>query len=371
MADGTTLPGSSTANGPHDGVLADLGVAPDGLLDGRPRADDAVDQPGVGAELGARTHHAPALQQRAGEQGHVGRQLDGGVDVGALGIEHGDPEAQPALVGAAPQLGLGPGELHPVVDALGLGRVVRHHALDPVAGVVQHPDDVGQVVLALGVLGAEPAQGGGEHAAAEAVDRRVDLVDGALVLGGVGLLDHPVHPVVGAADDAAVAGRVVEPGGQHGAGRLGPRWAATSAATVAGRSSGVSPGSTRTSPSSSSRSSSPNTVSPTLHRVAGAALHVLLDEVEVQVGRLLLQLLRDPLGAVADDDHGPAGIAVGQRVEHVEEHGPAAQQVQRLGPGRAHAHALTGGQHDGGQRAGAHLPVLTRPVGSGYPSGVM
>ena len=62
-----------------------------------------------------------------------------------------------------------------------------------VAGVVEHADHVGQVVLALGVGRAEPAQRRGQQAAAEAVDRGVDLGDGPLLVGGVGLLDHPGH----------------------------------------------------------------------------------------------------------------------------------------------------------------------------------
>ena len=37
------------------------------------------------------------------------------------------------------QLGLGHGQLGPVVDAHGLGRVLGDDASRPVAGVVQHP----------------------------------------------------------------------------------------------------------------------------------------------------------------------------------------------------------------------------------------
>ena len=70
-------------------------------------------------------------------------------------------------------------------------------------------DDVGEVVLALRVLGAEPAQRGREQPAAEAVDRRVHLVDRELVGRGVGLLDDAVDAAVRVAHDAAVAGGVV------------------------------------------------------------------------------------------------------------------------------------------------------------------
>ncbi len=105
---------------------------------------------------------------------------------------------------------------------------------------------------------------------------------------------------------------------------------------------------------------------PDAGRVTGAALHVLLDEVEHEVGGFLLQLLGDPLRAVADHDDRPAGVALGQRIEHVEQHGPPAQQVEGLRAGRAHAGALSSGEDDGGQGALGHASVLTRPVGLGH-----
>ena len=60
----------------------------------------------------------------------------------------------------------------------------------------------------------------------------------------------------------------------------------------------------------------------------------LLDEVHRPVGQLLADPLGDALGAGADDHHGLGHRAVRQRVEHVEEHRPPAQQVQGLGPVR-------------------------------------
>ena len=131
------------------------------------------------------------------------------------GVGHADALAHPPQVDPRPQLGLGLGELRAVVDAERVGGVV---GLDPehdVPGLAQDLDDVGEVVLALGVLGAEPAQRGREEPATEAVDRRVDLVDGELVGIGVGLLDDAVDPALGVAHDAAVAGRIVDPGGQQ------------------------------------------------------------------------------------------------------------------------------------------------------------
>ena len=74
-----------------------------------------------------------------------------------------------------------------------LARIVGLDRDDVVAGAAQHLDRVGEVVLALRVLGAEATQRGREQVAAEAVDRRVDLVDLALLFGGVGVLDDAMR----------------------------------------------------------------------------------------------------------------------------------------------------------------------------------
>ena len=84
------------------------------------------------------------------------------------------------------------------------------------------------------------------------------------------------------------------------------------------------------------------------HRgVARAALHGLLDEGDVRPRRgLLLHLLGDPLGAVADDDDGALGVDLLEGVDDVHHHRPTADQVQRLRAGGPHSRALAGGQHD-------------------------
>ena len=91
-----------------------------------PVADGGVGQHAVGPDLGPRPHDAVAPQDDPGQQGDVGLQLDLGVDVGALGVPHGDAAAHPALVDAVAQLGLGHGQLGPVVDPRRLHGVGQH-----------------------------------------------------------------------------------------------------------------------------------------------------------------------------------------------------------------------------------------------------
>src|SRR5690606_28857685 len=110
------------------------------VLHDRAGADDAVDQAGVRPELAPGPDDAAALEDRVGGEGDVGGEVDGRVDVGAFGIDHGDALAHPGRVGAAAQLGLGGGQLEPVVDALGVGGVVGHHGRDPVPGTGEDLD---------------------------------------------------------------------------------------------------------------------------------------------------------------------------------------------------------------------------------------
>ena len=88
------------------------------------------------------------------------------------------------------------------------------------------------------------------------------------------------------------------------------------------------------------------------HRVAGAALHVLLDELDRHLGHeLLLERLGDALGAVTDDDHDPLEhVQLGERVDDVQHHRAAAQLVQHLRRSGTDARALAGGQHHGSER---------------------
>ena len=97
---------------------------------------------------------------------------------------------------------------------------------------------------------------------------------------------------------------------------------------------------------------------PNHRRVAGAALHGLLDEGDVgPAGRLLLHLLGHPLGAVPDDHDRAIDVDIGQRVDDVHDHRPAADLMQRLRAGGPHPRALTRRQHD---RRNCHTPVLAR-----------
>ena len=97
--------------------------------------------------------------------------------------------------------------------------------------------------------------------------------------------------------------------------------------------------------------------------VAGARAGELLDELDLhRRWRVLHERLGDPLAAVADDDHDPPDVDLRHGVEHVQDHRPATQQVQRFRAFGSHPRALTGGQDDGGEAAVfGHRRILSPP----------
>lgn len=71
--------------------------------------------------------------------------------------------------------------------------------------------DIGEVFLALGVVGAEAGEGVTQQCCVEGVDPGVDLGDRALGVGGVLLLDDPQDRSVRVPDDPAIACGIGDP----------------------------------------------------------------------------------------------------------------------------------------------------------------
>src|SRR3954470_20696668 len=105
---------------PDMGVLADLAVSADAVLDHRTGPDHAVDQSCVRPDLTAVTDHGVALQDGARVEGDIPPELHGDVDERLARVEHGDPVQQPVSVRAAAQLALRQGQLPSIVDTTSL-----------------------------------------------------------------------------------------------------------------------------------------------------------------------------------------------------------------------------------------------------------
>src|SRR5438270_5619384 len=88
-----------------DGAGAHLGVLAHRLLDGGALGDRAIGETDVGPETCARADDGVAVEHGAGEEGDVGREAHGGVDIGAVGVEHGDATTHPPVVDALAEHG--------------------------------------------------------------------------------------------------------------------------------------------------------------------------------------------------------------------------------------------------------------------------
>jgi hypothetical protein len=144
-------------------------------------------------------------------------QLHRGLDPGRGGVDDRHAGEHVRLVDAIAKLRGCGGELDPRVHAFGVagrGLVGR----DARALLHEHPHGIGQVELALGVGGIEPLERRPEPLGLEDVDRGVELGDSLLVVREVSGLDDRLDRAVLAADDPAVASRVLAGEGEHGGG---------------------------------------------------------------------------------------------------------------------------------------------------------
>ena len=182
-----------------------------------------------------------------------------------------------------------------------------------------------------------------------------------LLLGGVGLLDHPGHVPVLAVHDPPVPGGVLDHGRQQGgAGVLGP---------VGPHQRGQRLGAQQRRVPGEDHHVLDLVVivvgqprQPDGQRVAGPGPGQLLHELDLHGRRRVLhQGLGDPLAPVAHDDDDPPHVDLGHGVEHVQNHRAPTQEVQGLGALGPHPGPLPGGQDDGGKTALGHRGILSPP----------
>ena len=211
----------------------------------------------------------------------------------------------------------------------------------------EHRHDVGEVVLALRVVVGELAQCGPEQIASERVDARADLVHVEFLGRRVAVLDDPLGLAVVLADDAAVAGGIVDDAREEGrriaVGHMGLDEVGQRLGSQQRRVAGQD---------DDDRLVIVVVVAgegghPDRGGLARAVLFDLLDEGDVGPRRReLLDLLGHLLGTVTHDEGRLFGPQAFEGVDHVEDHRPSADQVQRLGPGRPHARSLTSRKDD-------------------------
>ncbi len=340
--------GAQPGPGPQERERPDLGAGTD-LGELRLRAHDAravvdldVTQGRVGADDAVAADRARSEDLRARVHDGVGADRHVGVHPRRRGVDDDGALTHGRLDGAAVELGTEPGELDLVVDALGLPDVLDHvgpHRDAPGSG---DGDDVGEVLLALRVVGAHLRQDLAQQRAVEGIDAAVDLEDRALLVGRVLLLDDRRDGAFRVAQDATVAGGVREGGrddrdaaargfmrSHEGAQRLGAeeRHVAVRDDDRAGeaRRKGLE---------------------RALHGATRALDLVLVGDEHVRV--MLEHVLGDPVAVVPHDDHEVLGTDPPRRPQGVSHEGAPSDRVQHLGDRGLHACALTSGEDDHG-----------------------
>ncbi len=331
----------------HDRALGDRVVHPGA------RAHVGVLESGVGADLGALGDVRGAQQLGAGVHDRVLPEGDSHVDEGAGRVDDRDAREHGLLQQARVQQCAGLGELDAVVDPEDLPVVAADGRADAVPGLAQDAEDVGEVLLALAVVGTDLAEGVGEQGAVEGEDARVDLADRALGVGGVLVLDDGRHGAAGVADDASVAGGVGDLGGQHGdgvaVGLVRPREPGQG---LAGQQRGVAADDDH-----GAGDAAAELFEGHADGVPGAVLLVLDGGADVGVDAG--QVRGDLLPGVPDDHDEVLGVQLTGGGDDVTDERAPADLVENLGSRRLHAGAFTRCEYDDGCRAvGAHGDAL-------------
>jgi len=175
----------------------------------------------AGAQMRERADHAAAAdahaatQHREGLDPRAGRDLDAFLDPGGRRIVHDHSRKHVVEQDALARNRLNRREIGEVVDAEDLFPIVLQADGRAFARVQHRERGVGQVELALRVVGAESGQRLAERRDRQGVNAGVHFLDCALFVVGVVLLDDAAQSAVFFSQDAAVAARIRDDRGEH------------------------------------------------------------------------------------------------------------------------------------------------------------
>ena len=279
----------------------------------------------------------PVTQLHLAFQHHVGVDLHVGTDAHAATLVEARRVEQARALGAqrpcAAQLegAFELGQLPGVIGALGLQRIVHGDDLGRVVLVGGHGEHVGEVVLALAVVGRQPRQPALQWIGLGGDDAGVDGADAALLVVGIAMLDDRRDLALFVADDAAVTGRILRLGHQY------PQ----QALRIQQPAQGLGPGQRHVAVQHQHVHRFGDPGQGLLHRMAGAqplGLFIPGQVVLPSEGRT------HRLTAVAIDHVDTRWLQRACGVDHMGEHRPPAHRLQHLGQRRFHPLALAGSE---------------------------
>ena len=345
---------------------ADLGRLADAVQDRRVLPHRGIPEQAVRADPGAGPDVRPSLQVGTGQDLRVRCQRHVHVHPGRRRIHDRDAGPHPVLEQAAIEGSLRLGELDPVVHPLDLRGVGGEDRSGQVAVAAHDAHHVGEVLLALRVAGGDPLDRVGQQGAVKGVAAGVDLVDGPLRRGRVGILHDLGQRAAVVPDDAPVPGRIGDPRGEHGhrvsrggvlTDQRGQRLRAQQRHVRVGDHDDAGQVAER--------------LGHHPDRVAGAAQPVLHHHPHVRgaPGRFGADLVP----AVTGHHDEALRAESGRRRQRVPEHAATAQGMQHLRDARSHPRTLARGEDDDSDRArlahGGKSPrVARRPLRSAEES---
>ena len=320
--------------------------------------DGGADQRGIRAYDGVLANHGMTLQEATRQDHGVAADDHIILDPRGLRVENVDAFAHPMLAHTQVMRPGQRGKLHAVVHAFHAQRVRRGERADGTfaLGRLQR---VGQIKLALCVVGVEALNRFGQHRRIEHIHGSVHLMHGQFAAVGVLLLHDAQHVAFAVADDTAITGRIVEHGGEHGG--------AVAAVVVEFKQCAEGFGIQQRHVGGGDEHGAGELAvrrklfHGALHGTAGAGLVVLFDDDDM--------LIVGTRGfghsfALESHDHGEGtGVQRGDGIHDTVQEGFPCKSVQHLRLGGLHAGAFACGENNcGGQCRGCHkgaFPSLT------------
>ena len=344
--------GAQVGEGTDGCALANHGAKAVGADDGSVCLNGHIGQGGVGANGCAGGNGGRAVQLHAGQEGHVILDAHGHVNPGVLRVDNGHAVTHVSLEDAVVEHAAQLSQLHTVVSALNFPTVLNGQGGGTVALRTGDGQHIGNVLLALSVIGGHLKQGFAQHVGVKGVDTGVDLGNLELFGGGVLRLDDGGHLASLVTHDTAVGAGLVHVGGQHGDGvlvllvesdKLAQSLRTQQGHIAIGHQHGTRDGGLRI-----------QSIQADLNGATGAGDFVLVNDGHVGVESE--HVLGDLVALVAHHYSEAFRVQVTGRGNGVLHHGAATNTVHDLGGCGLHARASAGGEnnHRGGCQFSVH-----------------
>ena len=187
------------AVGEHFGVVADLAIA-----------DDRV---GADAHPVAEFHLA--FEHAVDVDAHITAAAQLAAHVDARRVPQHHALLHEPIRKALPERRFSGSQLFTVVDTGHFAFLRCRHAIDQHALRRRHGDDVGEVILLLGIVVTQLREPAAQQPRLAGHQAGIDLVDAALLRAGILVLHDTLHLALGIAQYAAVTRGLRDPGGEH------------------------------------------------------------------------------------------------------------------------------------------------------------